>query len=343
MKVKIYGATGSFPRCIRNEELAEKIYHYQKKINENQNFNNFLKLAGIDISFDETGMIPFEIFKKFLYDNFDFWIGRTYGGDTSSIYIKTDDEKYLIFDAGSGLIKLSKDILNESGFKDNIQEVNIFLTHFHWDHIHGIPFSGLIFTQNKINFYSMPAPGYSLKSILEDQMNKFNFPIPLNFYNKKISYTEIEDRIIIGECTEIVPYEMEHPLVGSYVYRVNNLKTGKSVVYATDFEQPPDKLDELLIEICRDADTLIIDTHFTPGESFNFKGWGHGNFGNAVDLARLAKVKHLILFHHNFNKTDKELFETEVNVRGYLALSKDSFQDMNLQISVAYEGLEIEL
>jgi phosphoribosyl 1,2-cyclic phosphodiesterase len=229
-----------------------------------------------------------------------------------------------------------------SGYKKNNEELYIFLSHYHWDHIQGIPFSALIFTQNKMKFVGMKGDeNTNVKDILEGQMNKYNFPISLDFMNKNISFFEIDKTAKIGEYTEIIAYPMEHPLIGSLTYKIRDIETGKSIVYSTDFEQPPDKLEKKLIEICKGSDVLIIDAHFTPGESTNYQGWGHGNFGNAIDLARLSGIKELILFHHNFNKTDKELYKTELDIRGYLNVSKDSFPDFNLKVNLAYEGLEI--
>lgn len=346
MKLKVYGSTGSFPRAMKNDELLEKFYHYQKRINEEGGFNNFIQNRGLENSLDREGNLSFDKFQEMVQNesNFDFWIGNTYGGNSTCLYLNTDDDKHISFDAGSGFINLSKDLIKLPGFKKNLEEIYIFLTHFHWDHIQGIPFSALIFTQNKMKFVGMPVDNkVNIKSILNNQMNKYNFPIPLDYVNKSISFYEVKEKVKIGKHTEITPFFMEHPLIGSYTYKIENLNSGKSIVFATDFEQPVDKLEDRFIDICRDSDVLIIDAHFTPGEATNFEGWGHGNFGNAVDLARLSGIKTLILFHHNFNKTDRELYKIEKNVEGYLKVSKESFKDVNLEVMVASEGLELEI
>ncbi len=59
-----------------------------------------------------------------------------YGGNTSCIQIV--DEKtldYIILDGGTGMKSLGTDLLTS-----DIRESIILLTHFHWDHILGIPF-----------------------------------------------------------------------------------------------------------------------------------------------------------------------------------------------------------
>lgn len=344
MKLKIYGATGSFPRCMSADEMVDKIYHYQKLVNHYGGFEKLLSAAQLKNKTDKNGNLSKEDFTELLHNNelFEFWIGNTYGGNTSCIYIETSDGKHISLDAGAGFIPLSRDLMKLPDFGKNQDELYILLSHFHWDHIQGIPFSALIFTQNKMKFIGMPVTAeINLQHIIESQMNKYNFPIPLDFINKNITFYEIEKTAMIGKNTLIAVYPMEHPLIGSYTYKITDTQTGKSMVYATDFEQPTDKLEEKLIGICKGSDILVIDAHFSPGESTNFQGWGHGNFGNAVDLARLAGIKDLILFHHNFNKTDKELFKTENDVKGYLEVSRDSFPGFNLNVHFAREGLEI--
>jgi ribonuclease BN (tRNA processing enzyme) len=346
MKLKIYGATGSFPKTMGNEEILQKLYSYQVEINKKGGFKEYLKSKGFDKLSDKKDNISIENFRTLLDDpdEFDFWIGHTYGGDTPSLYIKTDDNIHIALDCGAGFIKLSKDLAALEDFSKNNGEVFIFLSHYHWDHVQGLPFSALIFTQNKMRFFGMPvSENEGVKEVLESQMNKINFPIPLDLINKSMSFYTTEKPVRIGENTKITPFKMEHPLIGSYTYKIEDLKSGKSIVYATDFEQAPDRLEDGLIKICKGADILIIDAHFTPGEASKFVGWGHGNFGNAVDLARLANIKNLIIFHHNFTKTDEDIFNTEKDVLGYVSLSKESFDDFELNVHFAREGLEIDI
>ena len=346
MKLKIYGSTGSFPKTMGNEEILKKLYSYQSEINKKGGFSSYIKSKGLDKSLDKNGNIPFEDFKTLLDDpnEFEFFIGHTYGGDTPCIYITTDDNIHIALDCGSGFIKLSKYLVSLESFSADKGELFVFLSHYHWDHIQGLPFSALIFTQNKMRFFGMPVnENEGVKEVLEGQMNKINFPIALDFMNKNISFYTTKKPVRLGENIKITPFKMEHPLIGSYTYKIEDTSSGKSIVYATDFEQPPDRLEDALVKICKGADTLIIDAHFTPGEASKFIGWGHGNFGNAVDLARLAGIKNLIIFHHNFTKTDWDIYKTEQDVLGYVNLSKESFDNFKLNVYFAKEGLEINI
>jgi len=59
-----------------------------------------------------------------------------YGGNTSSILVEKGD-RIVIFDAGTGIINIGDYLKNE---RKDIKILDIFLTHFHFDHILGLPF-----------------------------------------------------------------------------------------------------------------------------------------------------------------------------------------------------------
>ncbi len=63
-----------------------------------------------------------------------------YGGNTSCIQVIDDDGNYIILDAGSGIKNLAYYV-----FKSEKTESILLLTHFHWDHIMGIPFFAPVF------------------------------------------------------------------------------------------------------------------------------------------------------------------------------------------------------
>lgn len=62
-----------------------------------------------------------------------------FGGNTSCLEIRAGENDPVIFDAGSGIRAVGQMLLEEAGGKPI--DATIFLTHFHWDHIQGIPFS----------------------------------------------------------------------------------------------------------------------------------------------------------------------------------------------------------
>ena len=71
------------------------------------------------------------------------------------------------------------------------------------------------------------------------------------------------------------------------------------------------ELDSSVVDFCRGADLLIHDAQYTPKELANRRGWGHSQHEQAIECARLAKVKKLVLTHHDPDHNDAFLSEVE--------------------------------
>ena len=61
-----------------------------------------------------------------------------YGGNTTCIEVRGDDGTLIILDGGTGLFPLAQHLLTT--LSQGPISANIFITHSHWDHIHGLPF-----------------------------------------------------------------------------------------------------------------------------------------------------------------------------------------------------------
>ena len=65
---------------------------------------------------------------------------RKYGGNTSCVELNSDG-KTIIIDSGTGIRALGLDIMNRDLVKENGKnDLYIFFSHVHWDHIHGFPY-----------------------------------------------------------------------------------------------------------------------------------------------------------------------------------------------------------
>ncbi|HUP21014.1 MAG TPA: MBL fold metallo-hydrolase, partial [Gemmatimonadota bacterium] len=60
-------------------------------------------------------------------------------------------------------------------------------------------------------------------------------------------------------------------------------------------------------ELARDADLLIHDAQYTDEEYVRHIGWGHSSVSQVVAFAEMARVKHVVLFHHDPVRADEEL------------------------------------
>lgn len=253
-----------------------------------------------------------------------------YGGNTSCVEMQVGQER-LIFDGGTGIRNLGEALLAESPIK-----ASMFFTHSHWDHIQGFPFFTPAFIAgNQFKIYGAPAPNQAtIKQRLHDQMLHPNFPVPLQIMQGDLQFYDLE----IGETLEIGDVSVEtarlnHP--GEAVgYRVN--WRGLSAAYITDTEHFPDRLDDNVLHLARQADALIIDATYTDAEYYDPKqskiGWGHSTWQEAVKVAQAAQVKQLVLFHHDPCHDDDFLDKIAAEVVSYFP-----------QTILAREGLSLEL
>src|SRR5579863_7892263 len=76
-----------------------------------------------------------------------------YGGNTSCVEIRGGSGQIAIFDAGTGMRSLGEDLLRQ--FPGQNIKANVFLTHYHWDHIQGLPFFSPLYQEgSEITFYA---------------------------------------------------------------------------------------------------------------------------------------------------------------------------------------------
>lgn len=220
-----------------------------------------------------------------------------YGGNTSCVEVQVGGER-LVFDGGTGLRVLGLKLLSEMPVN-----VNMFFTHSHWDHIQGFPFFVPAFVPgNRFNIYGSIAPnGSTIEQRLNDQMLHPNFPVPLQIMGADLKFCDLE----VGEVVKIGEIEVENALLnhpGEAVgYRVN--WRGHSMAYITDTEHFPDRLDENVLWLSRNADVMIYDATYTDEEYYSPKsskvGWGHSTWQEAIKVAKAANVKKLVIFHHD--------------------------------------------
>ncbi len=229
---------------------------------------------------------------------------QRYGGNTPCVEMRCGDE-LLIFDLGTGVRVLGQELLAAGPTR-----ASIFLSHYHYDHLQGLPFFTPIFIPKfAFTVYGAPRGNHSVKEVLSGQMVQPYFPVTAeDTFKAQLTYKNLE----AGQQLEIGParvrtLDLNHP-GGNLGYRVEC--DGRSVVYATDVEHGCEK-DKDLVEFARGADMLIIDAMYTEAEYRGLKGaakigWGHSTWESAVETANAANVKQLVLFHHE-QRDDAEM------------------------------------
>jgi phosphoribosyl 1,2-cyclic phosphodiesterase len=224
-----------------------------------------------------------------------------YGGNTACLEVVAGEER-IILDMGSGLAQLGKHLRGAAPMK-----ANIFLSHYHWDHILGLPFFGPAYDpRNELVIHGAPRLGKTVREILAGQMINPYFPVSLAEMRSTLHFHGIESggKVHLGDTT-VIARELAHP-GGALGFRIE--RGGSSIVYATDFEHGCGG-DEALIELSKDADVLVYDATYGVAEYRTHVGWGHSTWAEGVRFAKAANVKRLVLFHHDPAHDDSEVDE----------------------------------
>jgi phosphoribosyl 1,2-cyclic phosphodiesterase len=227
-----------------------------------------------------------------------------YGGNTPCVEIGLPGGEILILDAGIGIRQLGQHLMRQGL---NGRKIHLFLTHFHWDHIHGLPFFAPLFENARISYFS-GGPGDMLESALRGQMKYPYFPVDFGFVPSQSEFCGLADCSFRLGDTTVSAFPVNHPQ-GAYGFRVES--RGASVVYAPDREPGDPELDRIMREAADSANVLILDSQYTREEYKRFKGWGHSTWNDCVDVARDAKAERLILFHHNPEHDDAQIASIE--------------------------------
>jgi len=240
-----------------------------------------------------------------------------YGGNTACVELTTPAGARVILDCGTGLRMLGRHL--EANLETEKIEPHIFVTHYHWDHIQGIPFfSPLYSEQNHFHFYSFRSEylgSDSLKRVFEAQMAYPYFPVDLSAMSAKREFTEVNGGDQFNVPGARVKARWLHHPQGCLGFRFET--SAGIVAYATDNEPGDPKLDKSLLELADGADIFINDAQFTPEQlATTRKGWGHSSWLEGVKIAKEAGVKNLVLFHHDPDSNDKLVDFTLREARG---------------------------
>jgi len=229
-----------------------------------------------------------------------------YGGNTPCLELIAPDGTQFILDCGTGLRMLGSRWAAPSGGK--APETHILVTHYHWDHIQGIPFFSPLYAENnEFHFYSFRSRFLgrnSLKQVFEAQMALPYFPVDMSAMNAKRKFKEMDggDSFKVGQ-NKVTARWLNHPQ-GCLGFRIET--PAGTVAYATDNEPGDAQLDESLRELAAGADIFINDAQFTPEQlKTTRKGWGHSSWLEGAKMARQTGAKTLVLFHHDPDSTDR--------------------------------------
>ncbi|MGD2272357.1 MAG: MBL fold metallo-hydrolase [Desulfobacterales bacterium] len=234
------------------------------------------------------------------------------GGNTTCVSFRLKDN-IVVFDAGTGIRQLGKYLEDKERV---FWKGSLFLTHYHWDHIQGLPFFTPAFRgENRFHIYGEQKKGASIHEILSDQMQAPYFPVSLASLEGLFTFIAVRPMISIEVLPEvhIRTVRLNHPN-GALGYRLDSPEVSACII--TDHEHPNDGLSHAVVEFVHDANILIHDAQYTPQEKKGAKsGWGHSTWKEAALTAREAGVDQLFLIHHDPDRTDAALRTILENAR----------------------------
>jgi len=254
-----------------------------------------------------------------------------YGGNTACIEVRDATGTLLVLDAGTGLRELGLHLLRDG--RNGALEVEVLLSHLHWDHIQGLPFFRPVAdARNTIRLHG-PHQSRPIEEILGVGMDEAFFPVNLDTLPAHFEFHDLQP----GATTRIGPYGVRssaplfHP-APALAYRVE--ADGVSLVYATDTEDPLSGKPNPVVDLARGAHTLLHDAQYLP-EDYK-QGWGHSTVPSAIDVAVAAGVRRLVLTHHDPDRSDEALDRI-----GDEARRAARSRNPDLEVIVAREGLEL--
>jgi phosphoribosyl 1,2-cyclic phosphodiesterase/ActR/RegA family two-component response regulator len=276
-----------------------------------------------------------------------------HGGNTSCVEVRAGNE-IIILDAGTGLRQLGRALMAE--FKDRQLDLNLLLTHTHWDHIQGLPFFGPIYQSNcHLRILGYEGARRSLMNILSGQMESQYFPVPFHELPGNVEIEELKElRFQVG-AVRVEAWFVNHPGIcvgfrlftadGSVVYIPDNEPLSRHRIETAIWPRAGRETVEYalgeearMIEFLRGADVLILDAQYDREEYREHVGWGHGCVDDAVDIALRAGVKRLCLFHHDPDHSDTKLDAMTAHAR-----QRVSAAGAALVVEAAVENATIQL
>ena len=270
-----------------------------------------------------------------------------YGGNTSCVTAQLDDI-FIILDAGTGIRVFGEHLVKTGAPFTG----HLFFSHMHWDHIQGFPFFAPAYMPgNALNIYKHEDIAAGFDAHFNYGMKSPNFPVGMKEMGADIRFSPLTESVEIksgGALLATVSHvRLNHP-DPTLGYRIQDARSGKSFVYASDTEHFPGKVDENLARFAMGADVLLCDAQYTDEEYYGLnqtppkKGWGHSTWKEGLKLASASQVPHLLLFHHDPGHDDETQAAIEREAKKYLTENRSLLPGV-ASVEMAYEGMTLDL
>ena len=267
-----------------------------------------------------------------------------YGGNTTCLEVRTDEDQLLIIDAGTGIRELGNSLVAAADGRPIRGDV--FFSHAHWDHIQGLPFFTPAFQSgNHFTLWGSPSLERSLEVVLRQQMSPVVFPVAFDQLSARMEVNELAQHRHAGPGYEMRAINVRHP--GSALgFRISSsTDAARSVIFIPDNELDRDgdwadsaSSRESLVDFARGAKVLIHDAMYTGAEYMEHRGWGHSSYRDAIDFAIAAEVETLVLFHHEPDRSDAAMDEM-LSLCHQMVIEREG----SIRVIAAAEGMELTI
>ncbi len=256
-----------------------------------------------------------------------------FGGNTTCMQILYKGH-LIIVDTGFGVTNLGEELMKiiiQHGAKLNI---HIFYTHFHWDHIQGLPFfHPIYFKTTTLNLYS-PAAAKQTTENLDLLFDGSYSPFAgINSMPSTIHFQELKESTKIDDLqVDFVPVDhgsdpQNLVELETYSYKFT-APSGETLVIATDHEAREDFRNNRFVQFAEDCDLLVHDAQYIEEEYVTRIGWGHSTVHQALNNARRIKAGKVLLTHHDPSRSDSEIQEIYRNIK-----NNNTFKGLNFEFA----------
>lgn len=267
-----------------------------------------------------------------------------YGTGTTCVEVKSAKTQ-LIIDGGTGIRNFSEKTM--SGTSGHVKgPYHIYMTHFHWDHVMGLPFFTPHFISGtQIHYYGVQK---ELEALIRGIFKKPYFPVAFEQLAAKIHFHVLEPRepYQIGDMT-ITPYLLDHP---DPCWGLKVEAGGKCYSHCVDTEGTRVSREELGpdLKLYENVDLMYFDAQYTFPELAEKANWGHSAAQIGLDLAFREGIKKVLFAHHDPGATIEQIQSIKDQTFEYFQWRLDHAKECNELIpecewDFAYEGLEIKL
>ncbi len=231
---------------------------------------------------------------------------QEFGGNTICVEMQCGSHR-LIFDAGSGLREAGDALMAEG-----VSEIDIFFSHFHYDHVIGLPyFVPLYKSRAAVTLWSgHMGPKMTTRDMVRQLMRPPWFPVEPDICAARVETRDFHpgDALQPRPGITIKTASLVHP-GGAVAFRVE--WAGRSVVMVTDTEHTPGIFDPVVLKLIDGCDLFLYDCTYLDSEMERYRGYGHSTWQQAVRLAKIGQTKSVGFIHHLPARTDDELLAIE--------------------------------